>query len=402
MWQVVRVKALSRFGVVLLALSMGACGGGNEVDAGSASVDAGARDAGGGTDAGRSDAGVRTDAGSTDAGAGLDGGEVGTDAGVDGGVVPPMGDVRFIVMGDVGEGNAAQSEVAEQIRLYCAVEGCDFVILLGDNIYDSGVDSVTDDQWRTKFEEPYTNLMMPFYPVLGNHDYGGVVGVCPLCTEQGGLGNEFDVGPIEVEYTASSMKWTMPSTFYTFQESNVGFVMLDTNSILWDDTTNGDQLAWYRGAVADLRAAGADWIITSGHHPYRSNGQHGNAGTYESFEVGGVEIPITGLAPMLDGRSVQSFFESYICGDADVSFSGHDHNRQWIDEPTACGGTELIVSGAGAKVKDFSGPTRNATHWQDASTPGFMHVTISGDTFTGRFINRAGTVEYERMFSRTP
>jgi 3',5'-cyclic AMP phosphodiesterase CpdA len=345
------------------------------------------------------DSTVPVDSGIPDSGGPRDGST--SDGSVDGSTDASMpGEVRFIVMGDVGEGNTAQREVAVVIRDLCAAEGCDFVVLLGDNIYDAGVDSVTDPQWMTKFEDPYRDVDLPFYAVLGNHDYGGCAVENPITgdciSEQGGLGNEWDVGAIEVAYTAESMKWEMPATYYTFQFENVGFVALDTNSILWDDTTHGDQWAWWSTALSDL--ATADWIITLGHHPYLSNGAHGNAGTYESIEVGGVDIPIP--IPILDGANVQSFFETNICGTADVSFSGHDHNRQWIDEPGACVGTELIVSGAGAKTKDFDDTERNGTHFQNAIEEGFMYVIIDGDTFIGRWVDRTGATEFERMFTR--
>jgi len=345
------------------------------------------------------DTGMTMDSGGPRDGGGTDGGDAG-DSGVDSGT---PGEVRFIVMGDVGEGNTDQREVAVIIRDLCAAEGCDFAVLLGDNIYDSGVTSTTDPQWDMKFEDPYRDVDLPFYAVLGNHDYGGCLVRNPIddtCIggDQGGLGNDFDRGPIEVMYTAVSSKWEMPDTFYTFQYENVGFIGLDTNSILWDDTTNGDQWAWWPTALSEVSSA--DWIITLGHHPYLSNGAHGNAGTYESIEVGGTDIPIP--VPILDGANVQSFFDANICGTADVSLSGHDHNRQWINEPTACGGTELIVSGAGAKVKDFDDTTRNATHFQDAVVEGFMYVIIDGDNFTGRWVNRMGVNEYERMITRRP
>jgi predicted phosphodiesterase len=297
-------------------------------------------------------------------------------------------------MGDTGEGNTDQRLVAVQVRDLCAAEGCDFVILLGDNIYDAGVDSVTDDQWRTKFEEPYRDLDLPFYPVLGNHDYGG-----RLIVETGGLGNEFFRGPIEVEYSMHSTRWRMPATFYTLQFENVGFVMLDTNSILWNNTENGDQWAWYLGAVADLEAAGAEWIIVSGHHPYRSNGRHGNAGSYESIEVGGVELP--NPVPILNGGFVRTFFEDIVCGTADVVFAGHDHNRQWLDEPDALCGAELIVSGAGAKTTSFE-PDTNASLYQDDTTPGFLYVVIDGDSFYGRFVDIDGMTSFESSFARRP
>jgi hypothetical protein len=365
----------------LLALALGCSG-----DDSPGTSDGGARDAGRpGIDAGR-DAGV-------DGGSPRDGGRPVADGGGDAGTTP--GAVRFVAMGDTGEGNAAQREVAIAVRDLCASEGCDFVMLLGDNIYNSGVDSVDDSQWTTKFEEPYADIDLPFHPVLGNHDYGGTL----FGLEQGGLGNEFDKGPIEVEYTKRSTRWTMPATFYTLQFENVGFVMLDTNSILWNDTSNGDQLAWYAGAVDGLRADGAEWIIVAGHHPYRSNGTHGNAGSYESIEVGGIEVP--NPVPILNGGNVQRFFEDFVCGTADVVLAGHDHNRQWLDEPDALCGAELIVSGAGAKTKDLEG-TGNATQYADADTEGFFYFVIEGDRLYGRVVDRDGTMAFEREIARTP
>jgi hypothetical protein len=79
--------------------------------------------------------------------------------------------LRFVAMGDTGKGNQGQKDVGAAIAAHCAARGCDFVQLLGDNIYDSGVTSVDDPQWQTKFEEPYKLVTQPFYVVLGNHDF---------------------------------------------------------------------------------------------------------------------------------------------------------------------------------------------------------------------------------------
>ena len=42
----------------------------------------------------------------------------------------------------------------------CAARGCDFALEFGDNFYLSGVQSVTDAQWQSKFELPYANLQV--------------------------------------------------------------------------------------------------------------------------------------------------------------------------------------------------------------------------------------------------
>ncbi|AKF06296.1 metallophosphoesterase [Sandaracinus amylolyticus] len=356
---------------------MTGCGGG---DQGVSPFDAGTPLLG--PDAGRVDAG-RVDAGRDDGGRGeeVDAGGGGPDAGP-----PPPDDLRFVVMGDTGEGNEGQRAVAVAIRDLCAREGCDFVVLLGDNIYEVGVTSVDDAQWQSKFEEPYRDIDLPFYAVLGNHDYGGAI--IP------GSGDQWDRGPIEVEYSAHSDRWRMPGTHYTLRFGNVGFVMLDTNSIFYNDARYGDQAGWYDGAVDELREEGAEWILVAGHHPYRSNGSHGNAGNYES------RIGIPNLIPPINGANVQRFFDDHVCGTADVYFAGHDHNRQWIDEPEALCGTTMIVSGAGAKLTAFARED-NTTLFQDDQREGFLYVVIEGDRFVGRFVDRDGRTDFEHTVTRT-
>lgn len=359
-----------------------ACGGGGGGGFDSGFGDAAVTDTREGEDAG-TDVGV--DAGSDS------GSDAGVDAGMDGGTDagPVETTARFFVLGDQGEGNPAQAEVAAVMQTICETDGCDFAVLLGDNFYDSGVDSVSDPQWETKFETPYADLDIPFFAVLGNHDYGGNL----FGLEQGGLGNEFDKGPIEVMYTDHSDKWEMYGTHYTFRFGPVAFIMLDTNSILWDDTSNGDQDTWITTAFAEV--AGAEWVFSAGHHPYRSQGRHGNAGTYESIEVGGVEVPLP--VPIMDGREVKRFFEAHICGAVDMSFSGHDHNVQWLDESDRCGGTELLVSGAGAKTTDFVSARGNDLHYGDDVNPGVWYIVVDGSTLIGRAYDRTGAMNFERM-----
>ena len=80
----------------------------------------------------------------------------------------PVRRVRFVAMGDAGEGNTDQYLVGERIAEVCAAKddehgpGCEFVLYLGDNFYDDGVDDVDDSQFESKFELPYAGLDLPF------------------------------------------------------------------------------------------------------------------------------------------------------------------------------------------------------------------------------------------------
>lgn len=284
------------------------------------------------------------------------------------------GVVRFVVLGDTGEGNEDQYSVAQAIVEICAQRGCDFGVLTGDNFYDSGVSGVDDPQWQSKFEDPYMDIEFDIYAVLGNHDYGG-----------GGIGVDFDTkkSDYEVQYTQVSQKWKMPAKYYAFKDGPAELWFLDTNQVM-TDPFNGDsdkQLNWLKTQVA---ASTANWKIAFGHHPYISNGDHGNAGSYENIEA----IPL----PFVTGENVKDFMDASICGKIDVYISGHDHNLQWL-EPTC--GTEFIVSGAGSKSEAL--PGKNPTFFQIPEMEGFLWAEVSADSFTGAIYDKTG----KELFTRT-
>jgi len=281
------------------------------------------------------------------------------------------GRVRFAVLGDGGEGNDTQYLVGDAMHQVCETRGCDFVLYLGDNFYESGVASVDDEQFQTKFEMPYADFDVPFYVVLGNHDYGN-----------GGLGLDASRAQYQVEYTEVSDRWEMPSEYYTFVREHVRFFALDTNAIFWGAGL-GEQQDWLD---AELEASTATWNVVFGHHPYISNGSHGNAGSYEGLP----------FVPVADGQSVKRFFDESVCERADVYFSGHDHNRQWL--PATCG-VQHFVSGAAAKTTALEG-RGNATLFEDDTRAGFLWVEIDDDTLRGAFYDQDGTLDFEHAIAR--
>ncbi len=281
--------------------------------------------------------------------------------------VPAVGSgpnkVKFVAIGDAGKGNTGQSDVAKAIKTKCDKDGCDFVLMLGDNIYNSGVSSVNDSQLQTKFEIPYKDLAMPFYMVLGNHDYGG-----------NGAGYEVIRSIHQVRYTNISSKWRMPQHFYKFQVENTTFIALDTNSQLYNVAK--DQ---HRDIPQWIAEATTTWKIAFGHHPYKSNGRHGNAGKYDG---------ISG-APVASGGGVKEFVETVLCGTIDLYISGHDHNRQWLGED--CDGTQFAISGAGASTTALRGD--NPTLFE-ADSLGFLYISIEGKTLTAEFVDLEGNTEF--------
>lgn len=294
--------------------------------------------------------------------------------------LPQTGTVRFVAMGETGKGNAEQFQVGAAVAAKCAASGCDFVQLLGNNIFVSGPESTTDPQWQMKFELPYAAIQLPFFAVLGNHDYGGSI----LGLDVGGIGNEFHKGQISVDYTAVSTKWKMPAPFYRHAVQHTEFFALDTNMQLWgqDAQQRVSMLNW-------LTSSTAKWKIAVGHHPYLSNGPHGNAGDYEA------PVNVPNPIPLLNGATVKDFMDDIVCGRADLYLAAHDDSLQWL-QPT-CNGTELIVSGTGAAATELI--DRNPVHFQSLSL-GFVYIVIQDSTLTAELIDRDGTVLFTRSITK--
>ena len=118
--------------------------------------------------------------------------------------------LQLIALGDTGTGNNDQFEVSQGMAKVCEESGCDLVLLLGDNFYPSGVVSVDDQQFKTKFEEVYGNIKIPFFVVLGNHD----VKLDALS---------------QVIYSLMSSTWRMPNYEYSFKTEEVRLFGLNTN-----------------------------------------------------------------------------------------------------------------------------------------------------------------------------
>lgn len=165
---------------------------------------------------------------------------------------------------DLGRnGYYQQKQIAALMGTMAEEDGPEAVLALGDVHHFEGVASVNDPLWLTNFELIYDHpeLMIPWYPVLGNHEYRG---------------NTQAV----LDYAHVSRRWCMPARYYSLRFEDDGttvrVIMLDTtplidkyrnDSITYPDAHLQDadaQLAWLE---AELAAATEDWVIVTGHHP---------------------------------------------------------------------------------------------------------------------------------------
>lgn len=317
-------------------------------------------------------------------------------SGTDAGVSEPK-TVRFAALGDTGTGSEKQYAVGKQLAAKCKAKGCDFVLMLGDNFYDTGVTSENDAQFKSKFEDPYKDVDAPFYITLGNHDYGG-----------GGTGGEFMKKEHYIKYSKKNPKFVLPTEYWHKTIKHVDLFSLDSNAMMFSDIFKGltsDQKKQMTPLIGNSKT---DWLITFSHHPYRSNGPHGNAGCYDAQKLKSCFHCLVPLASTICGKGVKEDFDTMICGKSDVHFSGHDHSFQWLKKENTtkyCKGVELIIAGSGAKTTDLLTKSEgqvefNPVHYQNADIPGFLWVEIKGNTFFGEFTDMNGKVLFSRSFTK--
>ncbi|MDX1804417.1 MAG: metallophosphoesterase [Alcanivorax sp.] len=295
--------------------------------------------------------------------------------------------ISFVVIGDSGEGSEGQYAVGKAIASVCnakggmagamdhsqARPGCDLVVGLGDNIYEAGVTSVDDPQFAEKFETPFEPVKLPFYMVLGNHDNTGYVA---------GDGADNSRGEFEVDYTffdgRLSNRWHMPNRYYKQSEGLtrngrplVDFFGLDSNPIAGGFADPDLAYAYHTYGLAErnwtvdaMAGSNAVFRIGMAHHPYLSNGDHGNAGSYDG-------VP-SEILPVLAGTRWKDFMEEAVCDKADFLLAGHDHDMQVLDAVPSCGRTEFVVSGAASKSRSLKDPQRNTALFQQGDTFGFF------------------------------
>jgi hypothetical protein len=284
---------------------------------------------------------------------------------------------RFVVVGDAGKGNSGQFDVADAMEAVCRARGgCDFALMTGDNIYDAGVDGNDDGQWMDKFELPYANLDFPFYATLGNHDYGAPDVMQGFA---GGIGIDPRRGEAQVDYSETGSKFFMPDTHYRLREGPLELVSVNTASMFWADLSLVERAVGYDDENdrqrQNLRTWAADplatWRIAFGHHPYLSNGPHGNAGRYDNVVIDGL---------IGSGTELKNFFEEYVLGQFDVYLCGHDHSVQDLG---TVNGTELLVSGGGSSHTDLGGDNEAVF---EADRKGFLLVEATEDALTFQFV----------------
>lgn len=260
--------------------------------------------------------------------------------------------LTFLVLGDWGrDGMCCQRDVAAEMAISAATVRPQFVVSVGDNFYDRGVEASTDRQvdrsWRDVYITPHKNLQtVPWKVILGNHDHAGNVAAQTV------LGRKEPL-------------WHMPERYYfeKAENSDVFMAFIDTTVMYY---TQKEMLAEFKGdsvsmfyrdnQVAALKKALADsnakWKLVFGHHPFFSSAEHAMDESHNRRQLQ------TMLMPVFKENNVTAYF------------CGHEHTL----EHHASEGIHFFISGAGSKISPIGSNSKEKLFALDRQ--GYMVVSL--------------------------
>ena len=273
--------------------------------------------------------------------------------------------LNFYLANDLGRnGYYDQKPIAETMGKMAETIDIEFVVAAGDIHHFEGVQSVSDPLWMTNYELIYSHpdLMIPWYPVCGNHEYRSNTDAV-------------------VAYSGISARWEMPSKYYTFVKDEDGVtvrvVMLDTTPMIdkyreetdkYADASKSDyteQLEWLDGVLSE---AGEDWVLVVGHHPI-----------YAYTDK--TESERTDLQQRLD-----PILRKY--GNVDMYMCGHIHTFQHIRRE-GCD-IDYVVNGSGSLSRDDVQPIDGTVFCSNES--GYSLITVDEDELDLYMLDKDGNI----------
>lgn len=248
------------------------------------------------------------------------------------------GAFTFLVFGDSGTGSEAQAGLAKRM-----FEEPDVALVL--NTGDLSQDDGSLDRMEAHYLRVYAPLMkrVPFFPTLGNHDYGSDMAAPYLALH---------VLP------ASGTPEADAGRYYSFDWGDVHFVSLDSNLLIHPAMARR-MLDWLE---RDLQRTGQFWKVAFFHHPPYPTGHH-----REDPLCAQVRAEIL---PVLERHGVQ------------VTFSGHEHAYERTKplrngETTFPGkGMVSFITGGGGADLHLVGPAPWVAHAE--SVHHYLRVRVQG------------------------
>lgn len=258
----------------------------------------------------------------------------------------PRAPLRFIALGDYGNGSPEQMAVLEAIKRHS--DGVHFWVTLGDNAYTDGLHPEFQEKVFAVYQELW--LDTPVMPTPGNHDWRA--------------GN---LTPYQDNFTVPRMvaERDEQEAYYTWQWGALELLALDSaDSLLNVSAQDGDELDWLDQVLATEQER---WRIAAWHHPAYT----GQPNRTPELQV------VLGLRPAVEEAGVP------------LILTGHNHMYERFsnvkaDQKVEQGSTFITSGGGGASLYEI-GP--NELLDVNAQAHHFLLVDVDACTIRLRAIS---------------
>jgi tartrate-resistant acid phosphatase type 5 len=260
--------------------------------------------------------------------------------------------VDLLALGDWGIDTPAQAAVASAMKGYVEKNGIalDAVLLLGDNFYVDLEKGVEDPAWKELFERRFDRkgLDVPFYAVLGNHDYSG------------------GKAQIQLDYAKRNpgSRFKMPARWYRAdlpgERPLVALIALDSNRGSLGKEKWPEQARWLESELS--KVGEIPWTVCFAHHPLFSDSVHGDEDDLQ-----------------------EAWGPAFKKNDVDFYLAGHDHALQHLQIPE-WPMSFLVSGGGGYDLYEIEGDRAAFAR----SVHGFVHLRFTPEKAQVVFVDRAG------------
>lgn len=301
---------------------------------------------------------------------------------------------RIWILGDAGTGSSEQTQVRDAFYSWAGSNLPKLVLQLGDNAYDSGLDS----EYQSMVFDIYGSLMrqVPFWSCLGNHE-------TDQATE---FVNGYPYFSIYTLPTAAECGGVASGTehYYSFDYGNIHFISLD--SMTASRSPTGAMATWL---ASDLAANTATWTIAFFHHPPYTKGSHDSDSETELIEMrenllpileqGGVDLVVNGHSHcyersyLLDGHygTSETLTPGMKLNPGDGRPGGNGAYIKPLTGPRDHFGAVYAVSGSSGQTS--GGSLDHPAHFISLSELGSLVLEVNGSSLNASFLRETGTIQ---------
>lgn len=292
--------------------------------------------------------------------------------------------ITVLVLGDTGE-EEGFTPVANAAAATCYAPGrpaCDLSILVGDNVYEVGIQKPGEPAWVAAFATP----MAPFVPhakdpgqrfrtwvTAGNHDWNQA----PNAAGNARVKASIDTTTTAENHAIGDM-WQFPALVFEVPglPDWLHLHSMDTETIVEGDP------APIVDATKAAMAGETGWQVVFGHHFPVSTGRH-------AIEPSDPE-----------DEHVAAAYEQLRASGLDLVLAGHDHHQELLETV----GIPVAIQGNSSKGRELypSGPYKGCSKWArgGAGARGYLIATFTKEKVHLEWFDATGEVVHDAEYEQ--